>query len=109
MRDLESGVTVAALSGRIDIAGANEIDMPMNVLAGSKRAVVIDLTEVTFLASMGIRSIVLVAKAITRKQGACVVVAPPGVVLDVLEASGITTVVKTVPTLDEAVRAVTPG
>ena len=85
IKDIDGGVTVATLLGRIDIAGAQDIDMPMNVLAGSKRKVVMDLSQVEFLASMGIRSIVLAAKSIMSKRGTCSLVAPAGNVRTVIE------------------------
>jgi anti-anti-sigma factor len=109
MQDIDGGVTVATLLGRIDIAGAQDIDMPMMVLAGSKRKVVVDLTQVEFLASMGIRSIVLAAKSILSKRGTCSLVAPPGNVRLVIESAGIDTIIPTFDTLDEAVQAATPG
>jgi anti-sigma B factor antagonist len=109
MKDIDGGVTVATLLGRIDIAGAQDIDMPMNVLAGSKRKVVVDLSQVEFLASMGIRSIILAAKSIMSKRGTCSLVAPPGNVRTVIESAGIDTIIPTFDTLDEAVRAASPG
>ena len=109
MHDIDGGVTVATLRGRIDIAGAQEIDLPMNVLAGSKRRVVIDLSQVEFLASMGIRSIVLAAKSILSKRGTCGLVAPPGNVRLVIESAGIDTIIPTFDTLEQAVKAASPG
>ena len=76
IEDLDGGVTKVVLSSRIDVAGASEIDMPMNVIAGSRRAVVIDLSGVEFMASMGLRSIVLSAKSITSKRGKVVLLSP---------------------------------
>jgi anti-anti-sigma factor len=109
IKDIDGGVTVATLLGRIDIAGAQDIDMPMNVLAGSKRKVVMDLSQVEFLASMGIRSIVLAAKSIMSKRGTCSLVAPAGNVRTVIESAGIDTIIPTFDTLDDAVRAASPG
>ena len=76
IQDLDENVTKVVLSGRIDIAGAQEIDMPMSVVAGSRRAVVIDLSAVEFMASMGLRSIVVSAKSIISKRGKVVLLAP---------------------------------
>jgi anti-anti-sigma factor len=108
IQDLDGGVTVVALSGRIDIAGAREIDMPMNIVAGSKRAVVIDLSSVDFLASLGIRSIVIAAKSIASKRGSCVMFGPNADVRSVLEASAIDTIIPIHSELDDAIRAVSP-
>ena len=84
VEDVDGTVTKVVLSGRIDIAGAHEIDMPMNVVAGSKRAVVIDLSKVEFLASMGLRSIVVCAKSIVSKRGKVVLFAPQPQVEEVI-------------------------
>lgn len=109
IQDLESGVTVVAISGRIDIAGAHQIDMPMNIVAGAKRRVVIDLTAVEFLASMGIRHIVIAAKSIASKRGVCVMYGPTPDVRSVLEATGIDTMIPIHDELDDAIRAVSPA
>jgi len=89
IQDLEGNVTRVVLSGRIDIAGANEIDMPMSVVGGSRRAVVIDLAAVDFMASMGLRSLVLCAKSILSKRGKVVLLAPQPAVSEVITVSGI--------------------
>lgn len=107
LRELDGGVTVAVLSGRLDIAGAQEIDMPLNVVAGSKRTVVFDMSAVEFLASMGMRSIVFASKSVRSKRGVCTLVAPAGDVRTALEAAGIDTLIPTFDTLEEAVAAVT--
>jgi anti-sigma B factor antagonist len=109
IQDLDSGVTIVSLSGRIDIAGAREIDMPMNIVAGSKRRVVLDLTNVDFLASMGIRSLVIAAKSIASKRGSCVMFGPNDDVRGVLESSAIDTVIPIYSARDDAIQAVSPA
>ena len=54
------------LSRRIDIAGGQAIDMPMSVLGGLERAVIVDISRVELLASLGLRSLLMAAKAIAR-------------------------------------------
>ena len=44
------GVTKVNLAGRMDIAGAQSIDLHYNVLVGSERALIIDLSAVQFIA-----------------------------------------------------------
>lgn len=89
IEDLADGVTKVVLSGRIDIAGASEIDMPMSVVGGSRRAVVVDLSGVEFMASLGLRSIVLSGKAIMSKGGKVVLLSPQRAVEEVITTSGI--------------------
>lgn len=87
--ELDHNVTMAALSGRIDIAGALAIDMPLSLIGGSRRAVVIDLTGVDFMASMGLRSVVMCAKAVLSKGGKVVLLSPQPAVLEVIQFAGI--------------------
>ncbi len=89
IQELDGNVTKVVLSGRIDVAGAREIDLPMSVVAGSRRAVVIDLAAVEFMASMGLRSLVVCAKSIIGKRGRVVLLAPQPAVAEVLTVSGI--------------------
>lgn len=89
IQELDGNVTKVVLSGRIDVAGAREIDLPLSVVAGSRRAVVIDLAAVEFMASMGLRSLVVCAKAIIGKRGRVVLLAPQPAVAEVLTVSGI--------------------
>jgi hypothetical protein len=53
--ELENGTTNVTLSGRIDMLGAQTIDSSFGEMADSKSAVLVDLSEVEFLGSWGIR------------------------------------------------------
>ncbi len=88
MQELEGGVTKILLSGRIDVAGANEIDLPMSTAAGHK-AVIIDLAGVDFMASLGLRSIVMCGKAVMARGGKIALLSPQAAVEDVITTSGI--------------------
>jgi len=87
--ELADGVTRIALDGRLDIAGAAAVDLKMNVIAGSAQKLLIDLEKVTFLGSMGLRSIVLPARAVRSRGGKVVLFAPGEMVESVLKTSGI--------------------
>jgi anti-anti-sigma factor len=87
--ELPDGITRVALDGRLDIAGAAAVDLRMNVIAGSARKLLIDLQKVSFLGSMGLRSIVLPARAVHSRGGKVVLFAPDAMVESVLKTSGI--------------------
>jgi anti-anti-sigma factor len=87
--ELDGNVTKVVLSGRIDIAGAREIEMPLAVVAGSRRAVVVDLSAVDFMASLGLRGIVVSAKSIFSKRGKIVLLMPQPQVEEVITITGI--------------------
>jgi anti-anti-sigma factor len=100
------GVTKANLKGRMDIAGAQAIDLHFNVLVGSERKLIIDLSEVDFIASMGLRTLILGARTVASKRGKIVLFQPTPAVEEVLISSGTDSVVAIVHDLDAAVRAV---
>jgi anti-anti-sigma factor len=71
------------------MATAGAIDLKFDVTAGAKRAVVVDLSNVAFKASLGIRLHVMGAKTITRKGGKLVILSPDENVHAVLKTAGI--------------------
>jgi anti-anti-sigma factor len=70
------GVVKIVLDGRLDITGASDIDLQFNAIAGSHRGVVVDLAGVSFLASIGIRTLLLGAKAVQRRGGCFILLNP---------------------------------
>ena len=100
------GVTKVNLAGRMDIAGAQSIDLHYNVLVGSERALIIDLSAVEFIASMGLRTLIMGARTVASKRGRIVLYRPIPAVEEVLISSGTDSVVSIVHDLDAAVRAV---
>ena len=77
------------LNGKLDIAGAEKIALPLATLAGGKRGLLLDMSGVTFLASIGIRHLVMASKALTRRGGRLVLLNPNPLVTDVLNTSGV--------------------
>ena len=84
-----SGVVKVILEGRLDITGAGVIDLQFNAIAGSHRGVVVDLANVSFLASIGIRTLLLGAKAVQRRGGVFVLLNPVVEVEKILEVTGV--------------------
>ncbi len=91
--ELAGGITRVILEGRLDIEGAAAVDLQMNVIAGSKKAVLVDLQKVSFLGSMGLRALVAPAQAIKRRGGKMVLFGPNELVEKVLTASGVGTMI----------------
>lgn len=87
------GVTWVTLDGRLDIAGTSMIDLRFNTIAGARRSVVVDLSRVTFLASMGMRLLLTGAKTVASKGGHMVLHAPAPMVEKVLTTAGIDNVI----------------
>ena len=87
------GITKVVLDGSLDIAGAAAIDLKMNVIAGAKNAVMVDLQQVSFIGSMGLRSLIAPARAIIGRKGKMVIFGPNELVERVLKTSGIDTMI----------------
>lgn len=102
---MDGGITRVLLNGRLDIQGAAAVDLRMNVLAGSSKFLLIDLTDVSFLGSMGLRSIILPAKAVHRHGGKVAIFGPVPMVEEVLKASNIDQIIPIYHDLDSAVAA----
>lgn len=77
------------LTGRLDLAGSAKIDLPFNAAAGSNRNILIDMSGVTFVASIGIRTLVLGAKTVQRRGGRLLLISPQADVEQVLEMTGV--------------------
>ncbi len=103
---LPGGVTKVVLDGVLDIPGSQAIDLRFNVIAGANRAVIVDLSAVSFLASIGIRTLLSGAKAIQLKGGKLVLFNPTATVEKVLRVTGVDTLMPIFSDFDAAVRAV---
>jgi anti-sigma B factor antagonist len=104
--EVAPGVTKMNLTGRLDIGGSQEIDLAFNALAGSQRALIVDLRQVDFIASLGLRLLIVGARTVQRKGGRMVLFRPPIEVEAVLISSGTDNVVPILRNLDEAIHAV---
>jgi anti-anti-sigma factor len=79
-----------AITGRLDVAGTDTVATQLAVLAAARKSVVVDLTSVQFLASIGIRALISTAKSVQQRGGKMVLVVSGGssVVMS-LEATGV--------------------
>jgi len=99
---MEGGILRVVLEGRLDIQGAAVIDLRLNVLAGSEKYLLVDLRNVSFIGSMGIRSLVIPAKTLNRRGGKMALLAPVPMVEEVLTASRINEIIPIVTDLESA-------
>ena len=78
------------LSGRLDLQGSQAIGESFATAATtSKGKIIVDLSAVTFLASVGIRLLLTSARAQANRGGKLVLAAPQPSVRKVLEAAGV--------------------
>jgi anti-sigma B factor antagonist len=101
--ELSGGILKVNLAGRMDIAGTDAIAVPLAALAATdNRRVILDLSAVEFLASIGVRVILQNARAHHLRGGSLVLLGPSPLILEVLETAGVGNVVPIVPDLASA-------
>lgn len=101
---LGSDQILITLSGRLDIAGAAEIENTFSALTSHAHVALVDMAGVTFLASIGIRLILSNAKALRRRDGRLVLFGCDHQVEKVLLTTGVGELTDIVETRDEADR-----
>lgn len=101
--ELSADILMVKLKGALDIAGASEIEAPLIEIAGKYRKVIVNFTDVTFLASIGIRVLVKAARAITKNGGRLVVLNPSDDARKVLRSTGIDTIIPVVADQNAAI------
>lgn len=95
-------LTRIALKGQLDTPGVDRIETRVNAILARGGDAVIDLSGVTFLASLGIRLLVSVAKMLDRRGKKLVLVAPRPIVDEALRHSSIDDLIPVVPDVEGA-------
>lgn len=90
------------LVGRLDIPGSAKIDTPLKELADAKTNIVVDMSGVDFIASLGMRSLVVTAKTLARNAGTLILLSPTPLVADALTKAGLQTLLPMVQSESEA-------
>jgi anti-sigma B factor antagonist len=91
---MDNGLRLIKLAGKLDIIGTGEIETKFtDCCAGNKVRVVVDLSQVDFIASIGIRLFMLTAKSLAKRNGKMVLINPIPDVYNVLEVSGIPSII----------------
>jgi anti-anti-sigma factor len=88
-RRLEGGAVVVAPAGDVDLGTAEAVRRELEAVQGEARAIVIDLREVTFLDSSGIRLLIEAQLASDRDGYRLTVVRGPDHVQRLFELAGL--------------------
>ena len=92
--ELDKHIRVIKLIGDLDIAGVNSVDVKFaGFCSGEKPYVLVDLSDVGFMASIGIRMLTSNAKSIACRGGKLVLLSPTPDVKAVLEMTGIPSII----------------
>jgi anti-anti-sigma factor len=102
---LDNGVHQIGLEGAFDINGAADVDLRFATLAGSRTKILVDMSKVASLASIGIRTLLVNAKVVKRRGGTFVIAAAQPMVSRALETAGISDLIPTYPDVASAMQA----
>lgn len=91
--EIGNGLELVEVSGRLDVPGALKADPAFAGIADKYSHVIVDLSRLEFLASLGIRTLVSTCKTLRGKEGNMVLLAPQPNVEQVLRSSGIDTII----------------
>jgi anti-anti-sigma factor len=101
--ELENNIRLITLVGDLDILGVGAIETQFTgYCAGENPRVLVDLSGVDFLASIGIRLLTLNAKSILSRGGRMVLLNPRPDVRGVLEITGIPAIIPIYDGLESA-------
>lgn len=100
------GVTELHLKGRLDTAGAGAVELRFSAATGANRAVIVNLSEVEFLTSLGIRLLLQGAKTVRAKGGKLALLQPRELVANVLKTAGVEPLIPTFQDRSAALAAI---
>ena len=105
--DIGDNLRRIVISGRLDIPGTEGVAAQLvELTAAPKKGVVVDLSSLKFLASIGIRALITSAKAVQQRGGKLVLVVSDGsTVMMSLEATGVDALIPVFKSNADAERA----
>jgi anti-anti-sigma factor len=107
--DVDERAVIIRLRGRLDAAGAEQIDsafMGATAHAEVERHALVDLSGVSFLASMGIRLLIAAARGLNRKGALLVLYGAADLVQDVLDLAALDQIIPVVATEAQALERI---
>ena len=108
VEDLGDEITNVVFSGRLDSIGAASVGQRFNAQVSTKRAVIVDLSDVDYVASLAIRFLLAGAKAVKGNSGKLIILSPDEYVYSVLKTAGIDLMIPILFDRSEAIAAVRP-
>ncbi|QSH40805.1 STAS domain-containing protein [Lentisphaerota bacterium ZTH] len=97
---------VISFSGSLDIAGVQEIEMEFTRMTATDKSVIIDMSDVSFIASLGLRMLLSSAKRLDSGGFKMVLLNPQDSIASVLNIAGLDTIIPIVDDLDAALKKV---
>jgi anti-anti-sigma factor len=96
-------LSFVALVGRLDLAGVQAVELKFNAQVASRKvASIVDLSGVTFIASLGMRMLLSAAKTLKANNVKLVVVKPQPLVEEALKSAGLDALMVICSSVEEA-------
>ena len=104
--DLGDGIVKITLEGRLDTPGVDQVEtrFTASLVPGGKNAVV-DMSGVDFIASMGIRMFIAVARSLAAKKAKLALCGPNELVSEVFDNVSLSDIIPICANEDEALAA----
>jgi anti-sigma B factor antagonist len=104
--ELAGGVRLIKLSGALDIYGVNDVEIEfVRLCIGENLCVLVDLSKVNYISSIGIPLLINSAKAVASHSGKMALVRPQKSVETVLEITGIPWIIPIYSNIESALVA----
>jgi len=105
----QGAVTIAQLSGRLDAGSAPSVDAELGALVTEgARQMVVDLSDVAYVSSAGLRALLTAAKKMQQTDGRLVLAAASPQVHAVLEMAGFAAIIPVFDTVSQACAGFAP-
>jgi anti-sigma B factor antagonist len=102
----QGAVAVVAVNGRVDSATAPDLESALKKLVETEKTqIVLDLMDVEYMSSAGLRAMVSTLKTVKRVNGDLRVANPSPRVDEVLRLAGLTSIFSIYRSRDEAVQS----
>jgi anti-sigma B factor antagonist len=102
--ELEDGIRLIKLSGRLDLNGTYSVEIQfVRHCDGENARVLVDLSDVSFLSSVGIPMLVNTARSVVKRGGKIAFLRPSENVIRVLDLVGVPQVIPIYDDLDSAI------
>jgi anti-anti-sigma factor len=101
--ELNNSINLIKLTGKLDIIGTGEIETKFaGYCSGANVRMIVDMSGVDFLSSIGIRLLTMNAKSLASRKGKMVILNPTAEVQRVLEITGIPAIIPIYSQLESA-------
>jgi len=101
--NVENGIKKVVLTGSMNVQGSLDLEPQFNDMVKTTDKVIIDLNDVNFLSSRGMRILVVTAQALNAKGGKLVLVSPQAPVEKAMKTVGLDTILPIAPDLSAAI------